>query len=210
MVTIAGVSSASSCTFFRACWRRSRSASIAACSSSMVRAAQTGTLRSSLSVGGVMFLLMALDHPSLFEADPAQRLGAVAYDDVVKKVNADDLASLRKPLRYARVLHAGRGITAWMVMGNDDGSGVTKDGRLVDFPRMYQGAIEDADANGVDPDHLVFGVQEDRNEMLPIHPLQVVGKEPGNVCRGPNDGPLGQGEGILPHQLAAVDWHLIA
>src|SRR5579871_3734320 len=210
MVTIAGVSRASSCTFFRACWRRSRSASIAACSYSMVRATQTGTLRSSLSKGGMMFSFMALDHPSFFEADPSQRLGAVAYDDMVKKVYSDDLPGLMQPLRYPGVLHAGRGIAGRVIVPYDEGSGVTKDRRLKDFPRMDDGAIQDADRDGGNADHLVLGVEEDRNEVLPVHALQVVGKEPGNVFRVADDGPISQGEGSFPHQLAAVDGHLVA
>ncbi len=53
---------------------------------------------------------------ALFEADK----DAVAKDDVVKEVNAHDLAGLDEPLGHGHIFGGRRGVAGGVIVGDDD------------------------------------------------------------------------------------------
>src|SRR5579871_2009806 len=148
-----------------------------------------------------------LNDASLFKAD---EVAFLAEDDMIQKVNAQDLASLMQPLRYSLVFRAGFWIAAGVVVSYQDRGGVAEDRRLVDLSRMHEAAVEDAHRDGGDPDNPVLAVEQDHHEMLPIGPLQVLCKELSGHCGSGDHGPLRQAKRSLSDQLAAVDGNLVA
>src|SRR5262249_61366721 len=60
-------------------------------------------------------------------------------------------------------------LTAWMIMGKEDVCCVAENRRLKDFTRMHHTCRQTPDRNCMEPDHFVFLIEHQHNEMLPIH-----------------------------------------
>jgi len=80
-----------------------------------------------------------LNDASLFEAD---KVAFLADDDMIQKVNAQDLASLMQPLRHAFIFRAGFWIAGRVIVSHQDRGGITQDRRLKDLSKVANNVLQ--------------------------------------------------------------------
>ena len=97
-------------------------------------------------------------------------------------------------------------------MPTDEGGRIGEDGRFEHFAGVHDARCQTAHGHGIDPDDLIFLIQEEHDKMLSVHPLQVCREQAAGVSRTPD--PLRiAGHLSFPYQRYPVDryvllWHL--
>src|SRR5215210_8686359 len=104
-----------------------------------------------------------LEHPVLFHTKVT-----VAHDNVVQHLHTQYPGGLTHPLRDLAVLPARLDLAAGVVVRQYDTRGTRPDSRFEDLPGVNEGSRERAYGDRGGLDHLVFGVEQHNDKILPI------------------------------------------
>jgi hypothetical protein len=104
-------------------------------------------------------------------------LAAIAQNDVIDDVDAEELSGVHQALGQDAVFLAGLRRPRRMVMAAEQGRGIAQDGGLHNFTRMDHAGGQRAHRHGVDADHLVLLVQHGDQEVFAVHLAEVLAEE---------------------------------
>ena len=71
-------------------------------------------------------------------------------------------------------------------MSTDDGGGITEDGGFEHFAGVYDAGRQTPHRDRVDPDDLIFLIQEEDDKVFSIHSIQVCPEQSGGISRTPD------------------------
>ncbi len=132
----------------------------------------------------------------------------VAEDDVVEHFDAKHLTDFTEPVGNASIFRGGRRVARGMIVRKDQACGIGKYRRFVDFPRVHQSGVQNADADGVDADDDVFDIEQQDHEVLTVGVLEVVAQEQSHILGGADSREFVRGKSIASPQKDCVDWNV--
>lgn len=105
----------------------------------------------------------------------------LAQHQMVKHGDPKQLAAFLEAPGRGAILLTGSGIAARMVVRQNDGARVHEDEWLEDFTGVDDAHGRRSDADGIDADDRIFGVESDDQEMLAIESIEEWHKQPVRV-----------------------------
>lgn len=97
---------------------------------------------------------------------------AIAYDDMVQDLDAQELTAFLQSLGYLDIFLGRGGITGGVVMNQDNRGSAFFDSGFEYFTGMNQAAGQAAYADGFDGYDTVLAVEENRYKVLPVQVAQ--------------------------------------
>ena len=85
---------------------------------------------------------------------------------MVKDWDIHDFSCFDQTVGNGDIFTAGAGISAGMIVAEDDGCGMVLDGRQENLTGMDDGSLQGTDAHILDGDDMILGIQADKGEML--------------------------------------------
>lgn len=73
-----------------------------------------------------------------------------------------------------------------MVVPANERGGIGKDGGFEHFAGVHNTGRQTPHRDGIQPDDLIFLIQEEDDKMLSVHALQVCPEQPGGISRTPD------------------------